>query len=151
MKPVIVADSSVLIAFAKMQKLGLLKRLYDEVLVGPAVKSETVDAGKVISAAGVHHIEKALADGWIRVARPSGRVRKLIKEILSKSRLDLGEAESIALAAVHKLPVILDDKEARGFADALGIEFLGTAAVLLLAFNRGHLTFAGLCPFGKAA
>jgi hypothetical protein len=42
------------------------------------------------------------------------------------------------------LPVILDDKEARSFAEAAGTEFLGTTAVLLRAFVNRHLTMAEL-------
>jgi hypothetical protein len=43
-----------------MRKLDLLKLGYGDVLIGPQVKAETVDAGKRISAPGVERIEKAL-------------------------------------------------------------------------------------------
>lgn len=38
----------------------------------------------------------------------------------------------------------MDDKEARALAEAMSLEYLGTAAVLLEAFIKGHLTFERL-------
>jgi predicted nucleic acid-binding protein len=43
----------VLIALAKMRRLDLLHSVYGDVLIGPHVKAETVDAGKRILAPGV--------------------------------------------------------------------------------------------------
>lgn len=140
----IVADASALIALAKMKKLRLLRALYDTVLTGPVVKAETMDAGKRISAPGVQEIEKGIDDGWIRVVRLSAKEKKLTQGILAKSRLDEGEAEVIALAGSRKLRVIIDDKEARIFAELTGAQFLGTAAVLLQAFIKEQLTFTEL-------
>ena len=40
----IIADASVLIALAKMHRLELLHSVYGDVLIGPEVKAETVDA-----------------------------------------------------------------------------------------------------------
>lgn len=140
----IVADASPLIALAKMQKLRLLRRMYGKVLIGQVVKAETVDAGKEISAPGVQQIEKAIDDGWIRIARLSARERRIMQGILAKSRLHDGEAESIALAASRQLTVIVDDREARAFAEAAGARFLGTAAVLLQAFRKRCLSLGEL-------
>jgi hypothetical protein len=44
----IIADASVLIALAKMRRLDLLRSVHHEILIGPQVKVETVDAGKGI-------------------------------------------------------------------------------------------------------
>lgn len=140
----IIADASVLIALAKMRKLDLLRSVYHGVLIGPQVKRETVDAGKEIFAPGVEHIEKALDDGWLQVARLSSKERNTAHSILSKGGLGAGEAESIALASSRKLMVILDDKAARSFAEVMRITFLGTAGLLFQAFVKKHLTLAEL-------
>jgi predicted nucleic acid-binding protein len=140
----IVADASVLIALAKLRKLDLLRLMYQDVLIGPEVKVETIDAGKKISASGAERIERALDDGWLRIARLSQREKKTAQNIVSKSRLHPGEAESIALASSRGLMVILDDREARSFAEGLGIEFLGTAGIVLQGFVTKHLKFAEL-------
>src|SRR5256885_5993905 len=88
-----------------MRKLDLLKLVYDDVLIGPQVKAETVDAGKRISAPGVERIEKALDDGWLQVARLSSKEESTTHSIVSKGGLDAGEAESIALASSRGLMV----------------------------------------------
>jgi predicted nucleic acid-binding protein len=59
----IIADASALIALAKIRRLDLLHSVYRDVLIGPQVKAETIDAGKRISAPGVERISKALDDG----------------------------------------------------------------------------------------
>ena len=140
----IIADASVLIALAKMRRLDLLKALYGDVLIGPQVKAETVDAGKRISAPGVERIEKALDDGWLQVARLSSKEKSTANRIISKGGLGAGEAECIALARSRRLILILDDRAARSFAEVMGITFLGTARMLFHAFAKKHLTLAEL-------
>jgi len=141
---VIVADASVLIALAKMHRLDLLHSVYGDVLIGPEVKAETVDAGKRISARGVERIEKALDDGWLQVARLSSKEKRTAHSIVSKAGLglDAGEAESLALASSRKLMVILDDRAARSFAEVMAVTFIGTAGMLFHAFAKKYLTLA---------
>ena len=140
----IVADASVLIALAKMHRLDLLHSVYGDVLIGPEVKAETVDAGKRISARGVERIEKALDDGWLQVARLSSKEKRTAHSIVSKAGLglDAGEAESLALASSRKLMVILDDRAARSFAEVMAVTFIGTAGMLFHAFAKKYLTLA---------
>ncbi len=140
----IIADASVLIALAKMRRLDLLKLVYGDVLIGPQVKAETVDAGKRISAPGVERIEKALDDGWLQVARLSSKEKNTANSIVSKGGLDAGEAQSIALASSRKRMVIIDDRAARAFAEVMEVAFLGTAGMLFQGFAREHLTLAEL-------
>jgi predicted nucleic acid-binding protein len=140
----IIADASVLIALAKMRRLDLLQSVYGEVLIGPQVKVETVDAGKRISAQGVERIEKALDDGWLQLAQLSPKEKSAARGIVSKGGLGGGEAESLALAGSRKLVIILDDRAARSFAEVMGITFLGTAGMLFHAFVKKHLTLAEL-------
>jgi len=140
----IIADASALIALAKMSTLDLLNLVYGDVLIGPQVKAETVDAGKPIAARGVERIEKAIDDGWLQVARLSRREKAIANSIVSKGGLGAGEAESIALAGSRKLMVIIDDRAARSFAEIMGVTFLGTAGMLFHAFVKKHLTLTEL-------
>jgi predicted nucleic acid-binding protein len=133
-----VADATVLIALAKMKRLGLLRQLYGIVTISPAVKAEVMDGGKAIAAPGVEQVETALSDGWIQVAALSVEGRKLAQRIARSSHLHEGEVESIALASSKGEVLIVDDKEARAMADAIHVEYLGTAAVLLRGFMEGH-------------
>lgn len=136
----IVADASVLVVLAKTKRLDLLRKVYGRVMVGAVVKNEVVDKGKEILAAGVEQVEKALEDGWIEVAELTSKEKKLMQGILKTSRLDQGEAESLALAHARGLMLIVDDKEGRSLAAAMHLEYLGTMAAILEAFIKGHLT-----------
>ncbi len=135
----IVADASPLIVFAKIGRLRLLKELYDEVLIGPVVKEETIDAGKVVRALGVEQLESAMEDGWLQAVRLTGEEQELMQRLSDRSRLDNGESESIALASARGLQLIVDDKEARSMAAAAGIEHIGTVGALLEACLREQL------------
>ena len=68
----IVADASPLIALSKLQRLGLLRDLYGEVLIGSAVEGETIIAGRAVHALGVEQIEAAVADGCCISRRIAG-------------------------------------------------------------------------------
>lgn len=140
----IVADASPLIVLAKLQRLGLLNDLYSEVLMGPVVKAETIEAGRAVRALGVEPLEAALEDGWLRTARLTAEERDLMRRLIQRSRLDQGEAEAMVLASVRGLRLIVDDKEARSVAAASGVEHLGTAGVLLEACLHKRLDLGEL-------
>jgi uncharacterized protein len=136
---VIIADASAIIALAKMRRLELLNQVYGEVLLGLTVKAEVLDQGRAISAPGVEQVEEAVQKGWIQIARLGRKERPLLKRILKNSRLHEGEAESLAIAKSRNLMVLLDDKEARAYAELLRVGFIGTAGFLLEAFIKRHL------------
>ncbi len=135
----IVADASSLIVLAKLGRLGLLNELYGEVLIGAVVKEETIDTGRVVRALGVEQLETAMEDGWLRTVRLTAEEQDLMQRLMGRSRLDRGEAESIALADLRGLRLIADDKEARSVAAAVGVEHLGAVGALLEAYLRGYL------------
>ena len=141
---VVAADASPLIVLAKLQRLKLLDDLYEAVLIGPIVKTETIDAGKVVRARGVEQLEAALEDGWLQTVRLTAEEHGLKQRLTRRSRLGQGEAESIALASVRGLRLIVDDKEARSVAAAARVEHVGTAGALLEAYMRRRLDLGEL-------
>ena len=140
----VVADASPLIVLAKLQRLWLLNDLYGAVLICPAVKRETLDAGRAVHARGVEQIETALEDGWLRPARLTADERDMVQRLAGRARLGPGESESIAVANARRLRLIIDDKEARSVAAAARVEHLGTAGTLLEAHLRKRLDFEEL-------
>lgn len=138
--PGVVVDASVLIALAKIGRADVLRAVYGYALLGPVVKEEVLDRGKAVGARGVEHVEAAIAAGWLRVVRPVRAERERTRSLVGTTRLDPGEAEAIALAWRRKLLLVVDDKEARHTADALGLTYLGTVGVLLEAYRGGHFS-----------
>ncbi len=113
-----VADSTCLIALEQIGHLDLLPALFDPILVPPAVEREC---------GGVPQ--------WLRVAAPADSA--LVAAL--KMTIDDGEAETIALALEHKCRVILDDLQARGVAEQMGMRLIGTVGILVRAKQAGLL------------
>ncbi len=124
MAPVVVADASALIAFTQIDQLSLLHKLFAEILVPPAVARE--------AAPSLPHLP-----AWIRIRTLEGPPHAAV----TKVSLDPGETEAISLALEAKADrIILDDRQARNLATALGLVIVGTAGVLFAAKQRGLIT-----------
>jgi predicted nucleic acid-binding protein len=132
-----IVDASVLITLAKIRRLHLIKDLYGQGIIGPVVQHEVVEEGKRIGAPSVQLVEQALHDGWLVVTRP--RSQRLAERLSRTTGLHPGEIEAIRIARERKALLIVDDKEARHVADALGITYFGTAGLLLQAYRKKHL------------
>lgn len=141
---VILVDASPLIVLAKIQQLALLRATYGSIGVGPLVTREVVDGGRVVDTGGVRQVEAGLEAGWIQTLVPSEEEKRLTQQLLPNTRLGGGEAESIVLGQSQQLTVVLDDKEARATATAMGVRYVGTAGVLLAAFRGQHLSYEEL-------
>ncbi|MDA2926855.1 hypothetical protein MYX78_06420 [Acidobacteria bacterium AH-259-G07] len=140
----IVVDASPLIALSKMGKLKLLKEVYGETIVGPETKAEVIEGGRTVRAPEVRLVERGAQEGWISETQLTDAEKRLAGEILKTTGLGAGESESIALGHSRNLPVVLDDKEARAVAEAMGIEYVGTAGILLEAFVKRTLDYEEL-------
>jgi predicted nucleic acid-binding protein len=119
----VVSNTTPLIALSLVDQLPILRDLYQEILIPPAVHEEVMRGG---TRAGVAELKSS---PWIRVAelRDPGRADLL-------SDLDRGEAEVIALALESTAEAaILDEKLARRHARRLGVPLTGTLGVLLRA------------------
>lgn len=125
-----ISNSSPLIVFANAQRFDLLRKVFGELFVPPAVWHEVVEQGR--GRPGVAELRDA---DWITVHRVAdeGFVREFSKH------LDAGEAEAFALALEFPdtMPVLIDDGIARRFARALELNVVGSAGVLVRA-KDGH-------------
>ena len=83
---IVVADSTPLIALARIDQLNLLKELFGAVLIPEAVFREVVTRGK-----GRPGSEEVLRTDWIKVQSPNDRA----KVVFLLSDLDEGEADQM--------------------------------------------------------
>ena len=121
----VVADSSVLIALSTLGELELLKDLFGEVFIPKAVWREVVEEG--MGQIGAEEVRAARK--WLKVKETKQESLKMVLNTF----LDEGEAEAIALALEFDVLVLLDEKDARKFAELTGIKVLGTVGILILA------------------
>jgi predicted nucleic acid-binding protein len=117
---IVIADTSCLIALAKIDALHLLRTLYSEVFITKEVVDEF---GEVLPE-------------WIQVQKVTNLNYQNILSIF----LDPGEASAIALAFQYNdVTLILDDLKARKEAKRLGFKISGTLGVLSKAKSLNQI------------
>ncbi len=129
----VVSDTSPVLNLAVIGRLELLRLQFGEVVFPPAVLEEL----KVDSEyPGTSQIRQALKDGWLRKADlQSDRMTRVLKR-----ELDDGEAEAIALALEMSIEVVLiDERDGRAAAKAVGLSPIGILGILLQAKQVGQI------------
>lgn len=122
---IVVADSTPLIALARIGRLELLKSLYGELIIPDAVHYEVVHSGN--DRAGVAQVQKAV---WIK----RRVVENEVAVQLLRERLDRGESEAIILALELEADLLLmDEMKGRRVAEAQGIAVTGTVGAIISA------------------
>jgi hypothetical protein len=118
--PVCVPDTSCLIHLERIDRLDLLRTLYDDLRIPPAVRDEY----------------GGVPDGIALVDSPS---RPLVR--LLRRTVDAGEAEVIALGTdLDAAHVVLDDAAARAEARDLDVTVVGTIGLVIRAKHAGHIS-----------
>ena len=124
----IVADSTPLIAFARIGRLELLERIVGHLIVPQAVFDEVAGAQ---TRPGSLEIPSAR---WLEVRAVESVPAELVRLI------DHGECEVIALAEqIAAEEVLIDERAARAVASARGLVVVGTAGLLVRAKVGGLL------------
>lgn len=129
-----VIDTSALVALSGVRRLDLLRACFSKVLIPEGVRVECVDQG----------------DGWVEAEDAKEAIRKgtwletvcvedtiILHEL--RAKLGRGEAETIELARVRRVPAILDDREARTEANRRGVEVVGSLGILAKCRRNGIL------------
>ncbi len=127
MKSVIVSDTTSLIVLEKLVSLGLLCKLFEQVLI-PAVVLAELQAGSP-------DISVLLEDLPCLVVVEVPASKRLTALLLL---LDAGEANAIELATSLNLPLIIDERKGRQIAKQFGVRITGFAGLLIQA-NRSKL------------
>lgn len=114
----IISDTSCLIALSKIDKLHLLKEIYNEIIITIEVLEE---------------FGEKLPE-WILVSDAKNKTKQ---EELQKI-LDKGEASSITLALeLENSTLIIDEFKGRKIAHSYDLKIIGTVGVILIAGQMG--------------
>jgi predicted nucleic acid-binding protein len=127
-----VSDSSPLILYARIGRLGLFQQLFGNFLLPPAVWHEVVVAGTGLP--GANEVSQAT---WIqRQPLPTHAIQTM------PFGLDPGETEAIALASAFEppIPIVIDDNRARRVAKNAGLVVIGSGGLLALAKRAGLIS-----------
>ena len=127
-------------ALGKLNRLGLLADLYDEVQIPRAVYDEVVIQGLARGAPDALTIRLFWKQkDWPIIDVPA----KILSMYIPSVMLDPGEVEVLALAQTLPNPlVLLDDEAAREEARRLNLLVRGTLGILVQSYHKGHLSYA---------
>jgi len=127
-----VFNASPLIYLGKKRKTGLLRLVFEKILVPVEVEEEIM---KLYDSPEAVQLRDAIQEGWIEVKRSSENKKKQIAKLFGE--IDEGEAAVIALALErHGENVIIDDAEARTATEYFELKVHGTLYIILEAYKR---------------
>jgi predicted nucleic acid-binding protein len=118
MPDVVIADTSCLIVLSNIKELGLLQKLYGNIITTPDIARQFAE-----------HLPD-----WVIIKAPADHQKQQILAL----QVDNGEASAIVLAL--EMPgntIILDDLQARKLAEQLGISITGTLGIIIKAKLNG--------------
>jgi predicted nucleic acid-binding protein len=128
---IVVADTSVLINLCRVRQGDLLKRLFHDVVIPPAVAAEFLR----LTAAVPRFASLSLPAG-IRLQAPS----VVFPAVRAAAGLDAGESAALSLALeIHANAILLDERRGHEVAVALGLPTIGLLGILLRAKATGIL------------
>jgi predicted nucleic acid-binding protein len=128
-----VSDSSPLIALSRIGHLDLLAQLFETVHISMEVYDEVVIVG-----AGRPGAKSVPLASWIKVT-PVQSLADLEKTI-EETELGAGEVSTVQLARELGIEVVLiDERRARGYAEAKGLITLGCIGILETLHRKGAL------------
>ncbi len=129
MEKKLISNTGPLIALAIVNKLDILRLLFESVVVPQAVHEEILQGGQLNKGLVLYQNSQ-----WIRVQRLSES-----PDILLNSVLDKGEASVIQLARECRADIVLiDERKGRKIArDIYNMNVIGTAGILIEAKQKG--------------
>ena len=126
---IVIADTTPIITLMKLQRLDLLEKLFDTVIVPNAVYEELVSNSNYLT-----EVQMVVECPFLKRCAVSDRQSiKILREVVG---LDAGESEAIALAEENNADLlIIDERKGRRIAKQMELKITGTIGILLQAFD----------------
>lgn len=127
---IIISDTSPLVCLLHLNKINLLKDLFDQVIIPTAVVNELINANTINQ-----QFFQSYSFFQIRTALNQEEVLQL------RNILDAGESEEIVLSKELNADLLLiDEDRGRKFAIKYGVRIKGVLGVLLHAKEKGLIS-----------
>lgn len=138
--PKVVSNSSPLIYLAKIGRLNLIQKVYEQLFIPEAVFNEVITQGKILKITDASIIEEAVGK-WIFKERIKLETDSRYAFLDDNDRIGQGEKQALKLCKQLNADVfIVDDKEARRVARILKIRSIGTCGILVQACRKGLIS-----------
>ncbi len=126
----IISDATILITLINIDEFRVLKLFIDSIIIPYEVYNE-VSAKQNAK----KYLDNEIDKGFISIQ--TYKSKSIFQEI--NYILDSGESASIAMAIERELPVIIDEKKGRRFAQKQGIEIIGLVGILRFLYIENRL------------
>lgn len=131
---IVISDTTPIISLLKAGKLELLEELYQTVVVPEAVYDE-------LTKNHVYEKEKKEIEKCAFLTIEEVNNIESVRILRNVTGLDAGESESLVLYGEKKADLLLiDEHKGRIVAKKMAVKHIGTAGILMLAFDKGILT-----------
>ncbi len=135
----IISNSTPLIHLARIEKLELLSKLFEMVIIPKTVFDEVVIEGEEKGYLDAKIIRKA-TEAWVEIRELNKEETKELENILKIGPIGKAEGEAITLANSMKLPLLIDDSIGQKIARSLSIETYWTTSIILKAYEKRIVT-----------
>lgn len=142
--PKVVADAGTLIHLAQINKLHLLKKLFNQILITPKVKTEAFNEGIRLSHADAQIIGKAIEQGWIIVKATPKSVISTGKKLAKGENISQTDAETILQAKENAAEILVDEKALSDLAKMFGLKTWNTWTILLESLRRRFIQISDI-------
>ncbi len=128
---IVISDTTPIISLMKADCLELLQKLYGKVLIPEAVYRELTENPSYAQEAKIIKTIEFLSVEEVENI-------KSVNVLRSVTGLDAGESEALIMYDEQKADLLLiDEHKGRSVAKQLNVRHIGTAGILMLAYDKG--------------
>lgn len=135
-----IADSSSLIIFGKLNNIDILLRLFNEIEITDGICKEAILEGLDKKFEDSFTLKNHLDKKQIKIIKLDDKYSRLADKIQEIHNIGLGEAQAISLAKqLNRKELIIDEALARETAKSLILKPIGSLRVHLIAYKENLL------------
>ena len=142
--PALVSDAGPLIHLAQIDKLYIIKKLFNQVIITPNVKREAYDEGIKLGHPDAQIIGKAIEERWIIVENVPKSIVSASKRLAEGEKISKTDAETLLFAREKQAEVLVDEKTLSNLAKMYGLKTWNTWTVLLESLRRGLIEISDI-------
>lgn len=135
-----IANSSPLIIFAKLNRLDILLKLFEKIEISDEVYKEAILEGLEKKFEDSFILKSSVDMKQIKIINLNDKHIELAYKIQYLHNIGVGESQTISLAKqLNRKELIIDEALAREAAKSFGLKPLGSLRVLLIAYEENLL------------
>ena len=140
---VVVSDAGPLIHLAQVNKLFLLREIFECVIITSGVKREVIDVGVDLGYSDAMVVRRAVEEGWVIVRDDPGDVASAVERLTRSENISMSDAETLLYARkIRAEAVLVDERVLSELARMYGFSVWSTWTILLEALGRGLIEFS---------